>query len=98
MLFGFIPLWKHQLYFAEIDSVERHLSTQEHGGLVSVWNHQILVHDISNNKSRYEDIVDIEAGLFTPLVWFFAQVLYRYRQKRWKRLLRKVDQTNSYDY
>jgi hypothetical protein len=27
--------------------------------------------------------------LFTPLIWFYAHIFYRYRQLRWRLLLRK---------
>jgi len=37
----------------------------------------------------YTDEVEIEAGVFTPLVWLYANLLYRYRQLRWKVLISK---------
>ncbi|OUS27074.1 hypothetical protein A9Q99_17900 [Gammaproteobacteria bacterium 45_16_T64] len=85
--FGWLPGWRHQITFVKIDDDQRILSTNEGGGLVSVWNHQIRVVADAEGISRYVDEVDIRAGIVTPLVWGYAQCLYRYRQWRWKSLL-----------
>lgn len=39
-----------------------------------------------SGSSRFP--VEIRAGVLTPLVWLFAQVFFRYRQMRWRSLLK----------
>jgi hypothetical protein len=36
----------------------------------------------------YRDQVTIQAGMFTPFIWLFAQLFYRHRQRRWRQLAR----------
>ncbi len=38
------------------------------------------------SRSRYSDVIDIDAGILTPLVWGFAHLFYHYRQMRWRKL------------
>jgi len=81
--FGVLPAWRHRLTFDQIDPSERILATQEGGGLITIWNHRILVKAVSASACQYTDEIDIRAGLFTPCVWLYAHVFYRYRQWRW---------------
>jgi hypothetical protein len=60
--------------------------THESGGLISVWNHQMAVESKPDGQSVYSDVVEIRAGVFTPLVWLYANIFYRYRQMRWQLL------------
>ena len=88
LFFGIIPGWKHKLHFAEISDVKREQFTEEGGGLISQWNHLIKVEPINSSQCRYTDEIDIKAGIFTPLVCFYARVFYRYRQLRWRKLIK----------
>lgn len=56
-----------------------------HSSLIPRWDHRILITP-EDNGVRYRDEVDIGAGLLTPLVWLFAQLFYRHRQRRWRTL------------
>lgn len=87
-LLGIVPLWSHQLQVVRIDELARELLSHEHGGLVRRWNHRIKVSPDGARQSHYVDEIDIDAGLLTPLIWLFAQLFYRYRQMRWRYLLR----------
>ncbi len=82
--FGIIPAWRHHLAIRSIDNTRRELLSNESGGLVRVWNHLIRVEPIEGQRRRYTDDLKIEAGLFTPLVWLYAHLFYRYRQRRWR--------------
>lgn len=84
ILFNFIPAWKHEIYFMRIDDKQYELFTNEKGGIVSVWNHLIKVVPKREESCIYNDKIEIEAGILTPIVWFFAQIFYRYRQRRWR--------------
>lgn len=85
--FGLIPAWRHSIQFKKISDQTMTMLTQERGGLVQHWNHEIKVEDKNNATCIYTDTVDIQAGFFTPVVWLFANMLYRYRQRRWKKLV-----------
>ena len=57
-----------------------------HGSIARVWDHRIFV-TAEGEGVRYTDHVTIEAGVLTPIVVLFAQLQYRYRQRRWRRLV-----------
>ncbi len=60
------------------------------GRLVRRWDHLIRLRAAPDGRSTlYRDEVDIEAGPLTVPVWAFATVLYRWRQRRWRRLARR---------
>ncbi|MDR5873711.1 MULTISPECIES: hypothetical protein [Vreelandella] len=90
MFFGYIPAWKHTLTFTRIDDEQRILATEEGGGLVPVWNHVIQVAPDGSKACTYSDEVNIKAGIFTIVVWLYAHIFYRYRQHRWRTLLREI--------
>src|SRR5690625_5227284 len=89
LFFGVRPGWRHRLTFKEICDTKREQFTEEGGGLVPVWNHLIKVEEHDAGCSRYTDDVEIGAGWLTPLMWLYAHVFYRYRQWRWRSLLRR---------
>jgi hypothetical protein len=87
LFFGVIPGWNHQLHFTEISDVKREQFTKEGGGLISQWNHLIKVEPINSSQCQYTDEIEIKAGIFTPLVWLYANTFYHYRQFRWRKLI-----------
>ncbi len=88
-LFGVVPLgWQ-----AVVISFPRHaggfsLRDNGYGPWISRWDHVITI-EPSGNGTLYRDRLAIEAGLFTPAVWLFAQAFYRHRQRRWRALVRR---------
>jgi hypothetical protein len=84
-----IPLWRHKIKVVRVDNEKRELFSNEGGGLIPVWDHLITVKPVNGNECQYADIVDIGAGLLTPVIWVYAHIFYRYRQARWKRLIKK---------
>ena len=46
--------------------------------------------DPAGDRTRYSDRIEIDAGPLTPLVAGYAQLFYRYRQRRWRRLARTL--------
>jgi hypothetical protein len=89
-LFGFIPLGTRTLRFEYVDPQRREIQTREHDPLVRRWDHRIHFEPLAPGSSRYTDDVEVEAGVLTPLVWAFAQCFYRHRQRRWKRVARRI--------
>ena len=87
-LFGVIPFSRHTLHVQSIDDAAMTLSSREGGGLLRRWNHDIIVTATGNSRCNYRDRIDIDAGVFTPLVLLYARWFYRTRQRRWRALAR----------
>lgn len=93
LLLGFIPLgWQNIVIEKPLPDKAWALRDNGSGGMVSVWDHHIFVAP-EGSGTRYTDEVRVEAGLLTPFVVLFTHLLYRYRQYRWRRLVR-----NGFDY
>ncbi len=84
---NFIPLGRHTIRLMQIDRNTNTILSEERGSLARVWNHRIHFQQVAPGKLAYEDKIEIRAGLLTPLIWAFAHVFYRHRQRRWKILL-----------
>ncbi|OLF13603.1 hypothetical protein [Actinophytocola xanthii] len=87
-LFHAVPAWRHRIHLVEVDPRTRTMRSRERGGLITTWNHTLRVESLGERRCRYSDIVEIGAGRITPLVANIALLLYRYRQRRWRRLVR----------
>jgi ligand-binding SRPBCC domain-containing protein len=87
-LFGVIPFSYHHLTVASIDDGRRILRSDERGGPIRFWRHDIEVRPVSPTRCRYEDRIEIDAGALTALVAAYAHVFYRLRQRRWRQLAR----------
>jgi hypothetical protein len=87
-LLGFIPLGRHTIRLVEIDKNRHLIASQESGRLARVWNHTIHFREVAPGQVSYVDEIEIQASWLTPLIWAFAQVFYRHRQRRWKVLLK----------
>jgi hypothetical protein len=84
--FHIIPaLWKHTLSIKQIDENQKIIVSNEQGGFIRTWNHIIRVSPASSGCD-YSDEIEIRAGLLTIFVWLYANVFYRYRQARWRKL------------
>jgi hypothetical protein len=90
LFFGVIPAWRHEITIVRLDPERRELYTNERGGPVRNWNHLIRIEAAAPGRARYTDEIEIQAGPLTPLVWSYAQLFYRYRQRRWRRLARAL--------
>jgi len=84
----FIPLGRHTIRLVTIDRSTNTILSEERGSLARVWNHRIHFQQVAPGKLAYEDEIEIRAGVLTPLIWAFAHLFYRHRQRRWKVLLR----------
>lgn len=84
--FGVLPGWRHRLRIVSAEPYE--LYTNERGGLLRSWNHRLTFAPRGDDGCRYTDEVTLDAGPATPLVWVFAQLLFRWRQARWRALAR----------
>jgi hypothetical protein len=91
LFFGFLPMGEQSIRIEHLAPEEPGtFRIRDNGGgqLVRVWDHMITIGpDLSDGRTRYEDRVDIRAGVLTPFIWLFAQGFYRWRQYRWKGLV-----------
>lgn len=90
-LFGAIPFGRQWIDVSRPEGQDgvRRIRDNGSGDLVRRWDHMIAVRALSPQTTHYEDTVEIDAGLLTPAVWLFAVVFYRWRQHRWRRLVRR---------
>ncbi len=89
LFFHILPAWwKHHLKVVRVDNKRMEILSNERSGFIKRWNHWIKVGRSPDGKASYIDRIEIEAGLMTLPVWLFASVFYRYRQMRWRRLLK----------
>lgn len=63
-----------------------------HGALIKTWDHVIEI-SAEGEGTRYVDRLDVAAGILTPFIAIFANLFYRHRQNRWRRLV-----ANGFDY
>lgn len=95
LLGGVLPFSRHRIRIARIDDHDRALRSDESGGLIRSWRHDIFVEPLGSDRTRYTDVIAIDAGLFTPAVAAFAWVFYGERQRRWRRLARVLAGTDG---
>jgi len=89
-LFGIVPMGVRVLTCEHVDHQRFEIQTREHDWLIRRWDHRIQFEPLAPGKSRYTDEVEIDAGLLTLPVWLFAQWFYRHRQRRWRRVARRL--------
>ncbi len=85
--FQVIPLYRHTIEVLRVDDTAMAISTHEHGGVVKRWDHVLRVEPISARQCRYSDTVEIDAGPLTDMIARLAESIYRYRQRRWHKLV-----------
>ncbi len=93
-----VPFSRHHLTVKLIDDEARVLVTEEHGGAVRRWDHVLITSPVDARRSTYQDRITIDAGALTPAVALFAQVFYRYRQRRWRRLAPVLDVSRRVEF
>lgn len=88
-IFGFIPFGKHTIRISILQQAEDSYQIRDNGfgDVISVWDHLITLQKTAEGKTYYTDNVEIKAGALTFFVWLYAQVFYRYRQLRWRKLV-----------
>ncbi|MEC3916966.1 hypothetical protein [Nocardia sp. CDC160] len=88
-LFAFhvFPAYRHTIEVVDVDESTMTIRTHEYGGVINSWDHTLHVEALSPSRSRYTDTVEIDAGRFTPLVALLANGIYRYRHRRWHKLV-----------
>lgn len=87
-LFGVVPLGLQAIVisFPTPEEGEFTLCDQGHSRLMPVWNHTITLSPTAEGV-RYEDHVEMSAGVLTPFVGFFTRLFFAHRQRRWQKLV-----------
>lgn len=89
-LFGFIPFGTQwivtSLHERETGEWPKRLRDDGYSALISTWDHWITVAPDGRGGTHYSDDVEISAGILTPVIWWFAQIFYWHRQRRWRGL------------
>ncbi|MDR1563334.1 MAG: hypothetical protein LBS74_00020 [Oscillospiraceae bacterium] len=88
-IWGFIPLGTHTVFIKRIDEENLLIQSEEHNRHVPVWNHKITLTPLNNHATHYTDEVEICAGALTWLVALWANLFYRHRQKKWRKLCKE---------
>jgi hypothetical protein len=87
--FHLLPAYRHTIEIVHIDEAAGTVRTHEHGGILRSWNHTLHVEAIGEQSCRYSDTVEIDAGAATAIVARVATGIFRYRQRRWHKLVRR---------
>lgn len=91
---GVLPFGKHWINIsfplADTTPGREHYQVRDngYGDVIRTWDHLITIRELPGGRTHYTDRVNIDAGRLTPMVWLYAQVFYRYRQHRWRGLVR----------
>ena len=88
-VFGLLPMGHHHINVVRWDKANWHIETHENDRIAKVWNHTIRLEPLTDQRTRYTDIVELDAGTLTWLVKGWSILFYRHRQRGWKRLLRQ---------
>lgn len=89
-VFGFIPFGgTHYLYIEQVNDSLYHIATKEWDKSAKVWNHHIVLKNLGNGKTYYEDAITIYGGAMTGPITAFAKRFYIHRQKRWQIVARE---------
>ena len=88
-LLGFIPFGRQAVVITYLPHPNGFSARDNgHSRLIARWDHTITIEPASNG-TLYRDRVDIAAGPLTPIIWAFAQIFYRHRQRRWRKLVQQ---------
>lgn len=91
-ILGMIPFGRQVIGVEKVrcdDPEEYIIRDNGSGDLVQTWDHWIFIRTTDDRGlTGYTDRIEIKAGLLTIPVWIFAQIFYRWRQRRWRRLIR----------
>ncbi|OBK46517.1 hypothetical protein A5656_03665 [Mycobacterium gordonae] len=90
MAFHVIPAYRHTIEVVEVDQPTGTIRTHEHGGLLKTWNHTLRVEALRADSCRYSDTIDIDAGALTGAAAAIANGIFRYRQRRWRKLVGRM--------
>ena len=88
LLFHVIPFARWTISIVRVDPGSRTIVTNEHGGVIRLWNHTLHVEAIDANHSRYSDTLEVDAAALTSVAAAIVNLIFAYRQRRLRHLAR----------
>ncbi len=89
-VFGVIPMGVHTVHIETVDQRNYEIQSREHDPLIARWDHLISIKPLGDLQSTYRDTINIDAGILTSVVWAWANLFYRHRQRRWRALAKAL--------
>lgn len=87
---GWLPMGKWTMKVVRLDSENYILESEEHGGFVKCYRHRLEVVPTGQKTCRYTDTLNVDAGIFTPIIAPMFKKIYEDRhEKRIARLSQK---------
>ena len=91
MAFHVWPAYRHTIEVLSVDEASHTIRTHEYGGRIRSWNHTLHAEPAGPGRCRYADTIEIDAGWCTGLVALGAAGIFRYRHRRWRKLIRSQE-------
>jgi hypothetical protein len=88
LLFHVVPFARWTIEVVRVDPDHKTIITNEHGGMIRVWNHTLHVEELGPDRSCYTDSIDVDAGPLTAVVAPCVGFIFSYRQRRLRHLAR----------
>lgn len=90
-LFGWLPIGRQVIAIERppAEGARRLLRDNGRGDVVSAWDHLMILEPAPGGRTRYTDLVRVEAGPLTLPVAALAWIYYALRQRNLQRLARK---------
>jgi hypothetical protein len=87
--FKIIPAWTHSIKIISAGPIDGgfEIYTNEKSGPVRVWNHRLTFRATGDSTCEYTDQIEIPGGIEGLGTRVFVKVFFRYRQRRWLKLL-----------
>ncbi|MCW2861695.1 MAG: hypothetical protein JWP48_3403 [Actinoallomurus sp.] len=85
-LFHLVPFARWSIHVHTVDADSRVIATEECGGMFRRWTHTLRVEPVDAVSCRYIDIVEVEAGVLTPVAVQVVDAIFWHRHRRWRRL------------
>lgn len=93
-LFGIIPFGTHTIRVVRFSETEG-VYTHERNNHVPVWNHEIILRELTDKTCEYTDRVEIGAGWKSIFFYLWACCFYAHRQRKWIRILNNQSRKNG---
>lgn len=85
-LFHLVPVARWNIHVHTVDADAGVIATEECGSVFRRWAHTLRVEPVDAASCRYADIVEVDAGVFTPVAVPMVGAIFWYRHRRWRRL------------
>ncbi len=89
-ILGVIPIKEHAILVEKFSREELCISTRESNDFMTQWDHEIILIPQGEDAVRYTDTVTMRARFFTGLVFAWAVMFYRHRQRKWRHILKPL--------